>query len=315
MTALSPNAVWLLVGIDAVLLFVIGGILFIYMRKKSRDTAGVAELVRTIKENEPTQLEVLRAALKEQYEQDDEAAAENAKKLAKVKKSFYKHLINVHLNREGEAFASIDTRLDELLTAYRTLMPVVAEVPAPVQQEAPAAETQIIPQVTAAEVHDFRADLEEIKRQNEELRKELDQTKMALDEAVNEYVSAYSGGAESGKERLESELHKLHDRKEHGAREAAATPPPATPPAAAAEKQTDKQTQATSPAPALAETGAELTPPDNEESADQSQNQSEIDQLMEDIPNLDGILVQEIDAGEDTAASDATEKATEKLEQ
>ena len=316
MMALSSSPVWLLAGIDAALLVIIGGILFTFMRNKSRDTAGVSELVRTIKENEPAQLEVLRGALKEQYGQSDEVAAENAKQLTKVKKAFYKHLINVHMVRDGEAFASLDGRLDELLTAYRTMMPVVVEEPAQSQPEAPAAESQGMAQVTATEIHDFRADLEEIKRQNNELRKELNATKHALDEAVNEYVSAYSGGAEAGKERLESEMDKLHDKKAHDTQESApATPPPPAAPqsAALAEDPVGMEVHTAPPAPPLEESGPEQTPPEHAEP--QQQGQDEIDQLMEDIPNLDGILVEELDAGEDAAAPDKTRKATEKQEQ
>ena len=321
MMALSSSAVWLLAGIDAALLIIIGAILFIYIRNKSRDTAGVSELVRTIKENEPAQLEVLRGALKEQYGQSDEEAAENAKKLTKVKKAFYKHLINVHLERDGEAFASLDGRLDELLTAYRTMMPVVAEEPAQPEPQAPAAESQGASQISAAEADDFRADLEEIKRQNNELRKELDATKRALDETVNEYVSAYSGGAEAGKERLESEMHKLQDKKTHDAQENAPadTPPPAAPQTAAiAEEPAGIAAQTPPPAPPLEEPGAQQTPPELAQSQQQGQSQDDIDQLMEDIPNLDGILVEEIDAGEDAAAASApdnTHKVTEKQEQ
>lgn len=297
---LSTNAVWLLIGLDIVLLGVLGAMLFLYMRNKRRDTAGLSELVRTIKENEPAQLEALRSTLKEQYGQSEEVAAENAKKLAKVKKAFYKHLIHVHTARDSEAFASLDPRLDELLTAYRSLMPVTAE---PAEQ--PAAEE---PGAAApTDDKDFGPELEEIKRQNDELKKELEEAKRSLDEALNEYASAYSGGAEAGKERLENEMHKLHDKAEPPPTEetTAAPAPDAGQPGDAQQPAKTADAAPEAPVPDKAAGAPEPAAPAETE----AQNQDEIDQLMNGIPNLDGILVQEEEDGGQDNAADTTDPA------
>jgi hypothetical protein len=286
MTFMSSSAVWLLTGVDAVLVVIVCGILFLYVRNKKRDTTGVADLVKTIKENEPAQLETLRTALKEQYSQKDDDAAENAKQLAKLRKGFYKHLINIHLNKHDEAFGSIDQHLDALLMAYRTLMPVT------VIAEPPAEQTTDAGQISTAEGIDFQADLEEIKRQNDELKKELEETKLALESAISEYVNAYSGGAKDGKQRLEKEMHKLHERHENVD---PVLPDEAIPPAA----------PAAAPPQAPAAAGGSTD----------GENQKEIDHLLEDMPNLDGILAQEVgggdDSGDGTLVAEATETAAD----
>jgi len=295
----------LLVAMDAVLLVVLGGILFSYIRNKRRDTAGVSDLVKTIKEHEPAQLETLRTALKEQYGQSDEDAAENAKKLAKVKKTYYKYLITAHLGRNGEAFAALDPHLNDLIMAYRTLMPVEAQAQPP-QEDAPAA-VQSAPESAVVDTTNFQAALDEIKRQNDELKKELEETKHALDAALNEYASAYSGGAEAGKERLENEKTKLHNKKESEPPEQDTAP---TAPAnqQAGGNQADAAPRDSAPPEPLREDAGE-TPITSAKEAPAGQSQDEIDQLMDGIPNLDGIQVQEIDGSEDGAETAVPETA------
>lgn len=219
MTTLSAAVTAVMAEINAVLLIIFGGLLFIHLRNKKRDTAAVTALVTAVKKNEPAQTQALVTALKEQYGHDDENALENAKKLLKLKKGFYKQLIQIYLNNHSEAFLTLDKTLDELLMSYRSLMPVAGgQSP----QEAGAAPPDDVPAAlgdapsTVERIDTVTADVDELKKQNEQLRQQLEQAKKELESTIAEYVSAYSGGAELGKAKLSNEMHKLEEKRKKG---------------------------------------------------------------------------------------------------
>lgn len=214
MTTISVTLVWILAEINVLLLLLLGGSVFNYLRNRRRDTAAVASLVSTIKEREPQQLETLRASLVSEYGQDEGQAADTAKQLMRLKKKFYKTIITIYIDKHREAFKALDQHLDDLIMSYRRQMPIVDEAP-----PQPAEETDPEPQPAEglAEMTDsLSADVQQLKRQNEQLKSDLEQTKRELESTITEYVSAYSGGAELGKAKLESELEKLQENKHKG---------------------------------------------------------------------------------------------------
>lgn len=206
-----------LVELNIVLLVLLGLALFIFIRGKRRDTAALAELVKTVKENEPEQLEALRKEFKEKYQQDDANAEENAKKLLKIKKGFYKRFINIYMYKRSKEFSEFDQQLDELIMSYRAMMPV--DNSDDVAQQT-SADTEDSAQTSAGALEEktdnLSADVNELKKQNEALQNQLEETKNALDATINEYVSAYSGGAEEGKAKLEAEMEKLKEENKKG---------------------------------------------------------------------------------------------------
>lgn len=214
MTTITATLAWILAEINLLMLILLGAAAFIYLRNKRRDTSAVSSLVKTIKESEPQQTEAIRDALVSQYSQDEGSAQETAKRLIKLKKRFYKTIINIYIDKQREAFAALDQHLDELIMSYRTQMPITEEQPPRAGEQAPAVEPP--PQTAPAETGALSADIEELKRQNEQLRKDLTQAKQELESTITEYVSAYSGGAELGKARLESELGKIQQDKRKG---------------------------------------------------------------------------------------------------
>ncbi|HKJ21573.1 MAG TPA: hypothetical protein VKA13_00660 [Gammaproteobacteria bacterium] len=232
MTTITATLMWILAEMNLLMLILLGAAMFIHVRNKRRDTHAVTALVRTVKESEPQQLETIRSALVSQYGQDEGSAAETAKQLIKMKKKFYKTIINIYIDKQREAFAALDQHLDDLIMSYRTQMPIV-EKEAP---QAPAQSTEAQQQSAALteKTDTLSADIEDLKRQNEELKNNLNQAKQELESTITEYVSAYSGGAELGKARLENELDKIKQNQhkgileeEHPAEAAAETAAPA----------------------------------------------------------------------------------------
>lgn len=229
---LSASLLGFVAEINAVLLIALAAMMVVYLRNGRRGTRAVAALVKAIKENEPAQLAAVQGQIKEQYGQDDAQAAENAKRLVKLKKTFYRHVVAAYLHRDAAELASLEKHLEELITSYRQLMPVKAQPPEPPpaapEAAAPTEHVGALTERTAS----LSADVEEIKRQNEVLRKELDDTKQALQSTLSEYVSAYSGG-HVDKEQVDNEFHKLHDhepaepKKKRGILEDESAEPPA----------------------------------------------------------------------------------------
>lgn len=213
MTTLTATLAWILAEMNVLMLILLGSAMFLHFRNKRRDTSAVSALVRTVKESEPRQAEAIRSALVSQYGQDEGSASEAAKQLIKLKKRFYKTLIHIYIDKQRDAFEALDQRLDELVMSYRTQMPIVEES-APQEEPAPAEGGQ---QTALAEKTDnLSADIEELKRQNEQLQKNLTETKQELESTITEYVNAYSGGAELGKARLNSELGKIKSDQRKG---------------------------------------------------------------------------------------------------
>ncbi len=214
MTTITATLVWILAEMNLLMLILLGAAMFIHVRNKRRDTHAVTALVRTVKESEPQQLETIRSALVSQYGQDEGSAAETAKQLIKMKKKFYKTIIKIYIDKQREAFAALDQHLDDLIMSYRTQMPIVEEQApqAPVQ----SAEAQRQSAVLTEKTDTMSADIEELKRQNEQLKNDLNQAKQELESTITEYVSAYSGGAELGKARLENELDKIKQNQHKG---------------------------------------------------------------------------------------------------
>lgn len=209
MTTITATLAWTLAGLNLLILILLGTVAFLHLRGRRRDTSAVSVLVRTVKENEPQQIEAIRSSLMSQYGQDEGNAGETARKLVKLKKKFYKTIINIYIDKQREAFAALDQHLDELIMSYRTQMPIVEEDAGATPESAPGADA---PQPTAAlseKTDSLSADIEALKRQNEQLQNDLRQTKQELESTITEYVSAYSGGADLGKARLDSEIDKI----------------------------------------------------------------------------------------------------------
>lgn len=299
MTTLATTLAWLLAEINVVLLVFVGWGLFSYLRGKRRATAAVVSLVKTVKENEPAQLETLSAELKDHYGRDETNAAETAKTLLKLKKSFYKKLIHIYMDKYSEAFRTLDEQLDELLMSYRKQMPLADETatPAPAGDAVPSQQAGSLAEKTDT----MSADIETLKRQNDQLKHDLDQAKKELESTITEYISAYSGSVELGKAKLETELQKIKHNPTRGILEEDGRRPPATP---VADEDDADEHAAESP-----EQAADDAKPDEAANTvalddgllaqDEGKADDSEDVLsLSDVLNSDGLTVEEIDSAE-----------------
>jgi len=163
-------------------------------RQQAAAVASVSALVSNVTQSEAPRREALLAVLHDTYKFDGEQAQRVVSDFIEREQAFYNMLIGVHLGRGGKTLADVPAEVTRLVAPWLRLMPKST-----VDEAAVAA----------------------LESQNTALNAELAETKLVLDDLMNEYSAAFLRGGEKPMLDL--------DEDDLGA-VAEVAPPPAAPP-------------------------------------------------------------------------------------
>jgi hypothetical protein len=209
-------------------LVVCGAIAFtLHVRGRHRDRDALERLTTKVKGNRTARVERAKQFLKEKLHFPDDQIDPTANTLINVENGLYKSLLTLYAQRDSSALVDIDTRVQQVIDAYCTLLNATGG-PQTIDPDGQSQTAQTI------------ADLE---TKNAALEQELAQIKSEMNATVNEYASAFGGGHEGATHVLEGE-----------GEESAAQPAPPKPPSGSAEKPKAKIADP-SPAAKVAATG------------------------------------------------------------
>jgi hypothetical protein len=164
-------------------------------RQQAAAVASVSALVSNVTHSEAPRREALLAVLHDTYRFDGEQAQRVVSDFIEREQAFYNMLIGVHLGRGGKTLADVPAEVTRLVAPWLRLMPKGTT-----DEAAVAA----------------------LESQNTALNAELAETKLVLDDLMNEYSAAFLRGGEKPMLDL--------DEDDLGAVAEVAPPPPAPPP-------------------------------------------------------------------------------------
>ncbi|NOY62420.1 MAG: hypothetical protein GXP10_04565 [Gammaproteobacteria bacterium] len=195
MVETNPLTIIFLTEAVAVVAVLLVAALFIYWRRRRRDEVAVDEFVDKVVSNEEQRNTTLNDFFNNECQCSAEEAETVVKALLKKERLFYKHMVDVYYNRDGDAFVNLDERLNDVTNIYRDILSKSAsaihaqsEVQAKLQEEESTA--QLLSLST------------ENKALHEAMRKltdEMEENQKVLDDVLTEYASAFSGGREGAK--------------------------------------------------------------------------------------------------------------------
>ncbi len=182
MTELPTWQLILLLESLAVLLLVLGGWIFISLRRARRTRAAVDSLVQQIRKQSELRLKETGSFLEENYRLEGEALQQAVEQVDKAEKRFFQRCINLYLKREDDRLHSLDAWVADLIGAYKSLKPAVAE-------SGPDEAT--------------RQQLEALQSSKQKLEEELKITKATMSGMIAEFGNMFGGGHDSALEQSE----------------------------------------------------------------------------------------------------------------
>ena len=171
---------WLLLSLFELLL--VSSLISIFLitfnlRRKKRDRGAVQHLISEIKEGEGKRQSETQEICRHRYGIQGEALESLVTDIDRREKAFYQRLINLYLQQDTEAMATLHLAFQDATEPYRSM-------------EVPQADTEVVP--VRSETRSV--ELERLQQENARLSQELAISKDTLGRMLTEYASMYAGG-------------------------------------------------------------------------------------------------------------------------
>jgi hypothetical protein len=171
---------WLLLSLFELLL--VSSLLSIFLltlnlRRKKRDRGAVQQLINEIKEAEGKRQSETQEIFRHRYGIQGEALESLVTDIDRQEKAFYQRLINLYLQHDTEAMATLHLAFQDATEPYRSM-------------EIPQADTEVVPDQGETQ----SVELERLQQENARLSQELAISKDTLGRMLTEYASMYTGG-------------------------------------------------------------------------------------------------------------------------
>lgn len=197
MSNINLSLFMLVSEIGAVLLFILGGIIFVAKKRSMRDKSLASVLVNKIRNSEPSKREKLRSLLKDLYDDDDDKAEAKIDILIDSEKRVYNNLLKIFLKKDREGISEFDGTLNNLIESYRNLSHV----------ETGGGGQGGVPKNSNLKI--VREENTSLREANSKLKKDLDAAMQTMESMMSEYASMYEGGKKDGEQRMKNEMFKL----------------------------------------------------------------------------------------------------------
>lgn len=173
--------------IEAYVILLIGAITWLYFasRKKKNDRNAAVKLVDQIKHQSETRLTTTGSFLEEKYHFEGHQLKKAVASIDKAEKRFFQKVIDMYLQRDAEAFSKLDADVAELIETYKELTPAI-KVENVVNDES-----------------EKDAQIEQLKKSNEQLTQELEITNKTISDMIGEFGNMFGGGKDNELEQRE----------------------------------------------------------------------------------------------------------------
>lgn len=175
------TAMFIIMGEVCLMLFaLLGYIVYRYIRKHRSLMSALQHLNTTINNSNDYRISQLEEFLISTCHFSDEAAETAAKTLTEKQQSFYNSLIEIYTSRDQNALMNLDSKTEEVISAYRDLV---------------SESTKIIEQDAQTDFNGKTARLtktiDDLSKKNQDLTGKIDRLKEEMEITVNEYSSAF----------------------------------------------------------------------------------------------------------------------------
>lgn len=285
MNSFYPAATIILSEISIALLALCCIMAFVMIRNKRRNGDALAQLTAKVKQNEDERLASLKTKLKETHTYPDEKVDEVAAGIIKAEMIFYQGLMDTFSSGDGAALKEFDQKIDSVIDAYRNLVPQAATPPTADD--------------TSENSETLKDEMAQLTAKNENLAKELDAIKSAMEETNEEFTRAFTRGMNKDTKPVSPE--EVTADISDDAEISADTPDDTADIPEGLEPQEKAPDKAVTPEPAAAEEAAETpqqdTQPQQEPVQAADENDDEVDKVLKNI-----------DIGDINIDSDETDK-------
>ena len=149
------------------------------LRKKKQDKEAIKKLVKQIKHQSQTRLEMTGSFLNEKYNLEGDELKKAVKAIDKAEKRFMQKIIQVYLHRDAAGMEAMDALLAELIDTYKSLTPKIPDADALSKLEASS-----------------QKEIAEMRESNDKLREELTITKETMSGMIAEFGNMFGGGSD-----------------------------------------------------------------------------------------------------------------------
>ena len=176
----------IVVGVEVIVVFALltGFLIRRNMKGKKADVLAAGELVKNVQQNESGRRESLLQVFRECYSMEEEELNLAVDEFLNRERAFYKTMISVYVNHDAEEFSKMSVALQDMVKPYSDL-------------------------ALSADPIEDNEKLEALQQQNEELGKELNDSKKVMDELLSEYSATFDkegegNGPDAVKEKTDS---------------------------------------------------------------------------------------------------------------
>lgn len=149
------------------------------LRKKKQDKEAIKKLVKQIKHQSQTRLEMTGSFLSEKYNLQGNELKKAVKAIDKAEKKFMQKTIQVYLHRDAVGMEAMDALLAELIDTYKSLTPKLPDADALSKLE-----------------ESSKKEIAELNASNDKLREELAITKETMSGMIAEFGNMFGGGSD-----------------------------------------------------------------------------------------------------------------------
>lgn len=175
-----------LAELSLVLAIVLTYITWKSVRRRTRERAAVKTFATSINTKQQARTQKLTDQLKRNGQLSDADALNKANEIIKKQNRYYQDAIDLYCNRDHAFLTGLDSRLEELLEQYSTIMPVKPDNDAGISVADESAEK------LSSDVVAMNDKLEELRAENDVLRCQLKATEQELNQLGQEYMSAFN---------------------------------------------------------------------------------------------------------------------------
>jgi len=180
-------ALVVLAEVSLALLIILGLVAWKALQRRARDRAAVNTLVTSINTQRSARTQKLTERLKSGGQISDDDALTKANELIKKQNRFYQDAIDLYFSRNNEVLSSLDSRLEDLMEQYATV--VVTQTNS---ETAPDPATAEALEKLSKDVAAMSGSIDELRNENAELHRQLKAAEQELDQLGREYVSAFN---------------------------------------------------------------------------------------------------------------------------
>ncbi|MDJ0834025.1 MAG: hypothetical protein QNJ69_10920 [Gammaproteobacteria bacterium] len=267
--------------------------LFFTIKRQRKDRGAARKLVDQVMHQSATRQQETNSFLHEKYRFEGDELEQAVMAIDTAEKKFIQRFINIYLQRDAEALASLDATLAELIDTYKKLSPSMPDTEA----------MQAMEQASAVKA-EAEQQIAEIREDNERLSEELGITKQTMSNMISEFGNMFGGGAdhELAKHEVMKQLSEKTQEMPPLSAESSVDSEPATPQqatddevAAQATEQVEQEEQpaqapqpettesAAEDEPAVAEHNDQATEPKPQQPSGQIVTDNDIENLLQDI--------------------------------